>query len=159
RSIPLFVILGTCGVLAAQAQWSAPVLETTLNSTSSETGPFLTLDGKTLYFASNRNQSSVANYEIYSVTRAGRGQPSGTPVLESTLNDPTATDDQPCVSADGLELYFNSTRAGGMGGIDIMVSTRSSTSQPWGTPTFATALNSTANDGGPTLTADGLRIY
>ena len=142
-------------VLAAQAVWSTPVPEATLNSSAADSGPFLTADGKTVYFSSFRS----TNWELYSSTRAGRGQPWGAPALETALNDPTGTEDQPCLSADGLEIYFSSTRAGGLGGSDLMRSTRLAPVLPWSAPTFVTELNSSAAESAPTLTGDGLTLY
>jgi len=46
------------------------------------------------------------------------------------------------VSADELELYFTSDRAGGLGYEDIWVSTRQSVHDPWGPPTNLQTVNS-----------------
>ena len=40
----------------------------------------------------------------------------------------------PSVTKDGLSLYFGSHRPGGFGSVDIYVSQRASTNDPWGTP-------------------------
>ena len=80
-------------------------------------------------------------------------------MIETAFSDATATDDQPCPSANGLEFYFSSTRAGGLGSSEILRSTRPSTTAPWSVPTFVTELNSSAGESSPTLTADGLTIY
>ena len=47
------------------------------------------------------------------------------------VNSPSG-DSGPSVTEDGLELYFTSMRPGGFGGPDIYVTTRASTSDPWG---------------------------
>jgi hypothetical protein len=63
------------------------------------------------------------------------------------------------VSADGLELYFMSTRAGGLGNEDLWVSTRQSPADPWGAPVNAQALNSSYREAFPSISADGLTLY
>jgi hypothetical protein len=63
------------------------------------------------------------------------------------------------VSADGLELYFMSTRSGGLGDEDLWVSTRQSTADPWGPPVNAQALNSSCREAFPSISPDGLTLY
>ena len=59
----------------------------------------------------------------------------GTPVnLGPTVNS-SSDDANPCISNDGLTLYFNSDRAGGIGGMDLWQSTRVEATNPWSTPT------------------------
>lgn len=66
------------------------------------------------------------------------------------LNTPSL-DGCPIQSPDGLSLYMASNRPGGLGGLDIWVATRSSTSAPWGAPTNpGEPVNSAADDFCPT---------
>ena len=54
-------------------------------------------------------------------------------------------------SPDGLSLYFASNRSGGVGGLDIWVAHRPSTSHPWHTPeNLGTPINSTSDELCPT---------
>src|SRR5688572_377221 len=55
------------------------------------------------------------------------------PVNLSRLNSPD-NDLSPFVSADGLSLYFATTRPGGAGGEDLWVAHRSSTTTDFGAP-------------------------
>jgi len=71
----------------------------------------------------------------------------------------TALDDDPTMTADGLELYFNSDRPGGTGSADIWVSTRTSRSDPWGPPAPVTAVNTIDLETTPGVSADGLELY
>jgi hypothetical protein len=75
----------------------------------------------------------------------------------SDLNTPSL-DGCPIESPDGRSLYMASNRAGGKGALDIWVSTRASTSDPWGAPAnLPEPINSAADDFCPTpLHGDGL---
>ena len=55
------------------------------------------------------------------------------PVNLSGLNS-SDSDLSPFVSADGLSLYFATTRPGGLGGEDLWVARRSSTTNDFGAP-------------------------
>lgn len=60
--------------------------------------------------------------------------------------------DDPSMTADGLELYFN--LAG-----DIYVSTRETATDPWGAEVEVQELSSTSNETSPEVWPDGLTIY
>jgi hypothetical protein len=81
------------------------------------------------------------------------------PRLVVEVSDPTASDDDPSLTRDMLEMYLNSSRAGGPGNGDIWVSRRSSTSDPWGTPTLVAELSSPESETSPEVAADGLTIW
>jgi WD40-like Beta Propeller Repeat len=68
---------------------------------------------------------------------------------------------QPCLSKDGLSLYYVRTAAaGGFGGMDIWVSQRASVDEAWGPPqNLGAAINTPFNDFGPRLTLDGHRLF
>ena len=65
-------------------------------------------------------------------------------------------EDDPTFTADRLEVYFN---AGEGAGIDIFRSTRSTPTEPWGSPVLASMLNTPGADTNPALSPDGLTIY
>ena len=66
----------------------------------------------------------------------------------------------PFLSRDGKTFFMASTRPGGLGGIDIWISTRASERDPWDAPVNAGApVNSAANDFCPTISRDGHRFF
>jgi len=104
------------------------------------------------------------------LTAGGQNQPStesagAAPIFGNPLNlGPTVnssdTENDPGISADGLSLYFNSYRPGGLGNAEIWVTTRKTKADPWGTPVnLGPMVNSSANENAPSLSADGLSLY
>jgi len=81
-------------------------------------------------------------------------EPFGTPTLVG-LADP-ADDDDPTLTADLLEIYFNSSRAGGL---DIWQAIRAAPTDQFGTPFPVTQLNSPSTEDTPGISADGLTIW
>ena len=57
----------------------------------------------------------------------------------------------------GDELYFHSDRAGGMGGLDIWVTTWED--GWWSDPVHLSAVNTTSSEGFPFVTADGSELW
>jgi hypothetical protein len=74
---------------------------------------------------------------------------------DSELNTPFQ-DGCPIQSPDGLSLYMASNRPGGQGLLDIWVSHRESTGEPWGAPeNLGAPVNSAADDFCPTPVRGG----
>ncbi len=144
--------------------WSAPHnLGCTINSDADESSPQLI--GDQLYFSSTRAggfapdpPGAVAgDGDIY--VSAFDGESFGTPALVPGLNT-AANDLRPNLRRDGLEIFFDSNRAGGLGGLDLWTATRASTSDPWSAPTnLGPNVNSSANDLRPSLSWDGTTLY
>jgi Tol biopolymer transport system component len=78
--------------------------------------------------------------------------------LGPTINSP-AVDQHPAFSPDGLSLYFSSERPGGMGGADLWVSHRATTSAAWGTAVPIPALNSPASEFAPAFDPRGQWLF
>ena len=91
-----------------------------INSTYDEVSPFLSADGSTLYFASNRLES-IGGFDVFKSTfEVGRhqwGQPSN---LGAPIN--SGRDDfQLRLDSRGLQGYLTSNRPNGQGQLDIYV--------------------------------------
>jgi Tol biopolymer transport system component len=109
--------------------WAVPVnLGPTLNTAGRDWGPSISGNGLELYFSSNRAGGS-GGQDLWVSRRATTGESWGAPVnLGSTVNS-SSDDIYPCISSDGLELYFNCDRDWG-----LYVTRRSTTDEPWGAP-------------------------
>ncbi|HEX5591686.1 MAG TPA: hypothetical protein VFX65_15435 [Candidatus Limnocylindrales bacterium] len=135
--------------------WSVPAnLGCAINSSAGEASPSLT--DTELYFSSTR-AGGLGGSDIY--VSAFDGASFGPPTLAAGLN--TADNDfRPNVRRDGLEVFIDSNRTGGIGGLDIWTATRASTSDAWSAPTnLGGAVNSTANELRPSLSWDGTTLY
>jgi hypothetical protein len=73
----------------------------------------------------------------------------------NTAND----EDDPSLTGDQLELFFNSNRTGGAGGNDIWVATRAQIDDPWGAARAVSELNTAGDDATPDVSRDGLTLY
>jgi Tol biopolymer transport system component len=123
--------------------FGAPELVVELSDPVAKTdNPSLTSDLRQIFFTSERSGGPA---EIWTATRADASQSFGTPELASALNS-QAVETSPIVSADGLTMWLGSDRAGGLGDLDIWVSTRSSRTASWSKPENLAALNSVAKD-------------
>ena len=67
-------------------------------------------------------------------------------------------DDDPALSSDGLELIFDSERAGIPNG-ELYVSTRADRSSPWSAPVVIPELSSPYDEDGPAFSPDGLVLF
>lgn len=78
------------------------------------------------------------------------------PGTDPVFNTDGFLDGCPFIAPDGKMLFMASNRPGGLGGIDIYVSVRASSSDPWGPAlNVGTPVNSEQNDFCPTLALDG----
>jgi len=142
--------------------WQKPVnLGPNLNSSAGQIEPSISGDGLELYFG------TWDDYIVRVCTRPSKDAPWSSPVkldppvgstepaMEIGSNDSWGPD----ISADGLSLYFNSTRVGGYGNADIWVATRAISSDPWAVPiNLGPNVNSGATDWAPSISTDGLTL-
>ncbi len=138
--------------VAKYSGWSTPVnLGPTINSASDDALPSLSKDGLSLYFTSNRPEG-VGGFDNWVSQRGDVNAPWGPPVNLGAVVNSVADDAGPALSRDGHWLLFHSTRAGGLGGFDLMASWRQHTNDDfgWQTPVNLAVLNSAGNDVGAT---------
>ncbi|MBI3933566.1 MAG: hypothetical protein HY316_02670 [Acidobacteria bacterium] len=134
--------------------WDLPEnLGSGVNSSSTEVTPGSFEDPNNgnfvLYFSSNC-PGGQGGVDIYSSVLRNDGI-FGPAVLVPELSSAVG-DNFPAPRNDGLELYLASNRAGTLGGNDVWVSTRPSTSAPWSTPVnLGPSINSAAGENGTTM--------
>jgi hypothetical protein len=84
----------------------------------------------------------------------------GTPKNLGPIVNSSASEYDSSISADGLELYFQSNRSGGYGDRDMYVTTRTTIQDEWSEPVnLGPVLNSSVRDAGPEISSDGLSLY
>lgn len=111
--------------------WSVPQnLGPAVNTSAWESQPCLSIDGKTLYFVSNR-EGGQGGMDIWRSTLE-EGRWSKPENMGPGIN--TAGDEKsPFVSFDDQRLYFSSNGRVGMGGLDLFVCSRTEAGT-WGEP-------------------------
>jgi serine/threonine protein kinase/Tol biopolymer transport system component len=122
-----------------------------INSTSSDCEPYLAADGCTLIFCSDR-PGGRGGGDLWICTRSSVGQPWSKPVnLGPEINGP-GEESEPWLTSDDLTLVF---RTGGGGNVDLSMSTRAKTSDPWLSRILVGPnINSLYQDLMPCLSAD-----
>jgi Tol biopolymer transport system component len=149
--------------------WGMPIkLEPPINTSGVEDATHLSTDGLELYFTAYNRAGGYGADDIWVTRRATKNDPWEPPINLGTVVNSSASEDHPFLSADGLALFFSEDRGqplhplrpGGFGNVDMWVTTRSSISEPWGTPVnLGPIVNSTSLDGGPVISPDGFTLY
>ena len=140
--------------------WSEPTnLGPTINSSVEDGAPSISADGLTLFFESSR-PGGYGNNDLYVTTRQTSDDSFGPPVnLGSTVNS-SSLDSGPCISFDGLALFFMSSRPGGSGGDNIWFTTRETTHGEWSAPVnLGPNVNGSGQAGFPYISDDGLLLF
>ena len=101
--------------------WTNPRLLNVNTSRTWDSTPYLSKDGKTLYFASNRSKG-YGGTDIYKANVNRRGRWINIQNLGPEINTP-GNELFPSVTEDG-RLYFSSDNHEGFGGLDIFVASR-----------------------------------
>ncbi|HUU18654.1 MAG TPA: hypothetical protein VMW72_16010 [Sedimentisphaerales bacterium] len=117
-----------------------------------------------MYISSERSEG-LGYIDMWRSTRENADNPWGPLVNVQEINS-RYNEAFPCLSADGLTLYFSdwyggwnaaSDRPGGVGSRDLWMCTRLSADDPWGPPVnMGTPFNSGSPDISPTISHDGL---
>ena len=131
-----------------------------VNSPGLDCEASISTDGLTLYFSSNRT-GGYGNVDIYMITRATKNDLWGPPInLGANINSSHA-DSEPWITADGLELYFQSfDRAGGYGVCDFWVARRATQNEPWvEAVNLGPVVNAASWDIYPCVSPDGILLF
>jgi hypothetical protein len=135
--------------------WQPPViLGSGVNSDAIDAGPtYFENEGGApqLYF----NSSRLGGNDIFVSELMADGS-FGPAQLVTELSGPTV-DAQPSIRHDGLEIFFQSNRAGSL---DLWVSTRETTLDPWSTPVkLGDTINTDYDERFPFVSSDGETLY
>lgn len=139
--------------------FSAAALVPGVNGEVTEEGtPFLSADGRELFFFSTRpGPDTVGDRDIWVATASGSGVAFEAPSVVPRVNH-DGLDHLPRLSADGLTLMFVSGRDGSEGLSNIWAAERSSKSASFGEPFELPGVNTDAREEGFWLSADGLTL-
>jgi hypothetical protein len=135
---------------------SAQNVGTPVNTDQQENDPFITADGLSLYFQSNRSGGLGAG-DLYVAHRTNTNAPWGAAVNLGALINSAADDGHIAISPDGLTMFFNSNRLGGLGGTDLYMSRRSDPNNDfgWQAPlNLGAPVNTSSDEYGPGVVRD-----
>jgi len=171
RFVVLVVLFLVCVVNTAKADFTFADVEPLpepINTPGIISGDFtMTADGLEAYFVSISRPGGYGREDIWVCRRASTEEGWGPAVNLGPQVNTSACDSQPCISADGMELYFSDVspwgapnRPGGHGGGDIWVTRRANREDDWAVPVN---IGAPVNTGGmetyPNISADGLSLY
>ena len=116
--------------------------------------PSLTPDGLTLFFAASLDGGE----ELIATATRQDGGSAFSPAAPLTAVNSAGQDGTPMLSADGLSLYFFSTRAGGLGNRDVWRAARPAMVAEFAAPTLVVGINGPDDDHLPWLSPDELTM-
>ncbi len=137
--------------------WSMPEnMGSTINSSSWDSQPSLSADGRTLYFVSNRG-GGYGRRDIYVSTLAENNEWSKPQNIGTDINTPY-DDISPFIHPNGQRLYFATDGRLGFGGYDIYFSEKDDTR--WSKPTnFGYPINTHNDEVSMYISSDGSKGY
>lgn len=130
--------------------WGAPTRVAELSGAMSDQGPSVALDGLTLWFSSDRDAEAGTGYDLWVSSRVTRQDTWAAPRRIAELSSP-GVDAAPAIDEAELVLVFMSDRAGGVGGMDLYMSSRPTRSDPWGSPVNLIDVNTPGDEWDPFL--------
>lgn len=145
------------------AEWEEPEnLGPVVNSQANELAAAVSPDGLELYFCDwgIPLEGGHGKSDLWVSRRTSRSGAWGTPVNLGPIINTSGQEATPELSPDGLEMYYETDRAGGAGHDDLWVTRRPSTGSPWQEPEWlGSTINIKGMDHCPTLTGDGLTMF
>ncbi len=156
---------GSCDIYSAkifEGKWSKPKnLGRNLNSSSWDSQPTISPDGKTLYFVSNRpGPNGDDNFDIWYSTWDDGWDEWG-PALNLSPVNTKGRDVAPFIAGDGATMFFSSDGYDSTyGGLDFYVTKYDAEASTWSKPAhLQRPLNSEEDDQFISLPASGDMIY
>jgi len=149
------------------ADWGIPMnLGPTINTSGYDYSPWITPDGLELYFISDR-PGGFGTDDIWVSQRESSNDPWQEPVNLGPVVNSSVFDAYPCLSPDGLILFFSDFdwpsgpwRSGGLGRSDMWMTRRKSTTAPWEAPVnLGHVMNTETWDASPRVSPDGNVLY
>jgi Tol biopolymer transport system component len=133
--------------------FSTPPDHLTALSTTSHDGLLYSHDDLEAFFASDRS----GTLNLWSVERASTAVDwDAADAVELVALSAGGPNLDPWVSNDGLRIYWNSIRSGGVGGHDIYTASRATTADPFGAATLVGGLNTVDVDANIGLSSNEL---
>ena len=149
------------------AAWGAPEnIGPPINTSDSDWIPWITPDGLELYFSSDR-PGGYGMHDIWVAIRSTTNDEWQEPVNLGPVVNTVISDCYPCLSPDGLVLFFSDYdniscgfRPGGHGCSDMWMTRRKSIADPWEEPVnLGSDINTSSYDSTPRLSPDGSILY
>ena len=157
-SLALVLALGlSLGIANADFIFGEPVnFGSPPNSSRAELTPSVSSDEREIYFWSNQ-PDGFGSWDLWVSTRTSTGEAWLPATNLGAKVNRGGLEGMPCISSDGLELYF---ARGAESVAELMVARRTARTGPWGTPeNLGSVVNSSVRDDTPKLTSDGLELY
>ncbi len=139
-----------------EGAWGEPIhFGPPVNTSAHEWALSMSADGLSLYYTYGGDPTA----HLYVTKRATKNGDWGPPAsVGGVVGSEIAV--CPCISPNGLELYFASGRSGGYGNYDLWVTTRATVNDPWGAPAnLGPTINSPSLECDPVITPDGLSLF
>jgi Tol biopolymer transport system component len=172
KIISLVLVLALClaaGTAKADFTFGTPTsLGPVVNTSAADMAPSTSVDGLFLYFASGRAGGEDFYGDIWVAKRKTTNEEWDLPVNLGSVVNSSALETAPSISDDGLSLFFCDCvrgfklpeRSDGYGNGDLWVTTRTTKDDDWGPPVnLGPVINSSAYDGEPHISTDGLSLY
>ncbi|MFN0081663.1 MAG: OmpA family protein [Ferruginibacter sp.] len=129
-----------------------------LNTNFNEGAQNVSEDGEWLIFTGCNYPEGFGSCDLYISYKNKNGEWSEAENIGRNINT-DAWETSPSLSPDKRDLYFSSTRAGGLGGSDIWVSHKSENGN-WQKPeNLGETINTSGDDGCPFIHADNQTLY
>jgi len=146
-----------------KGKWSVPVpIPGNVNTALDEGSPWLSDDGKTMYFTRcNMEKKQAIGGRIFYSVKVGEKWSEALAVDFIGIKDSSVSIGHPSLTQDMLTMYFASDwTKGSKGGKDIWVSTRKAIADPWGEPiNLGSKINTSGDELFPYIHSNGTLYF